>query len=107
MFLTIDSYASYLVKPQARSRVAGYFQLNSNNKSLNFANWAILIEYKTLHNDVASSTESETAGISHDVQVAIPLRYMITEMGHPQPSTLLKTDNTTANLSFRDNITEK
>ena len=48
MVLTIDSDAAYLVQPGARSRIAGYFQLNSDNKDTNFINGPILVECKTL-----------------------------------------------------------
>ena len=58
MVLTIDSDATYLVEPQACSRVAVYLQLNSNNKSSTFVNGAILIEFKTLRHIVASSAEA-------------------------------------------------
>ena len=43
MVLTIDSDDVYLVEQQSRSRVAGYFQLNSNNKPSQFVNGVILI----------------------------------------------------------------
>ena len=55
MVFTIDSYDAYLLKPLAHNRVAGYFQLNSNNKPSNFVTGEILVECKTLRHDVASS----------------------------------------------------
>ena len=87
MVLTIDSDAAYLVAPKARSRIAGYFQLNSKHKCNNYVNGALLIECKTLRHVVASSAEAETAGIFHNAQVALPIRYMLTQMGHLQPPT--------------------
>ena len=47
---------------------------------------------------VASSAEAETSGVLHYSQVAIPVRYIITQIGHTQPATPLKTDNGTVNL---------
>ena len=107
MVLTIDSDYAYLVEPQANVRVAGDFQRNSNNQSSTFVNGAILIECKTLCHVVASSSEVETSGILHSEPVAITLIYILTQMGHPQPDTPLKTDNATANMFFHDNIAQK
>ena len=107
MVLTIDLDADYLVEPQSRIRFAGYFQLNSNKKSSNFVNGEILIECKTLRHVVASSVEEETAGKFHNSQVPIQLIYILNQMGHPQPATLLKTYNAAVNLFVHDNITQK
>ena len=104
MVLSIDSDAAYLVEPQARSRVAGYFQLNSQPR---FVNGALLIECKTLRHVVASSAEAETAGLFHNAQVAIPIRYMLNQLGHQQPATPLKTDNRTATSFVHNNLTQK
>ena len=104
MILAIDSDAAYLVAPQARSRVAGYFQLNSLPDSVN---GALLVECKTLRHVVASSVETETADIFHNAQVAVPLRYMLEQLGHPQPPTKIKTDNATASGFVHANITQK
>ena len=107
MVLGIDSDAAYLVAPKARSRIAGYFQLTSGFRSPKFINGPILIECKTLRHVVASSAEAETAGLFHNCQTAIPLRYLLQAIGHPQPATPVKTDNTTALAFVRNNITQK
>ena len=77
MLLTIDSDASYLVASKAKSRVAGYFQLNSQHRSNSHVNAAILIECKTLRHVVALSAEAERAGLFHNTQRAIPIRYLL------------------------------
>ena len=51
--------------------------------------------------------EVETAGTFYNVQVSIPLVYIITKMGHPHPDTPLKTDNANASLFVHDKITQK
>ena len=107
MVLTIDSDAAYLVAPKARSRIAGYFQLNSAKHSNNYVNGTILIECKTLRHVVASSAEVEAAGIFHNAQVALPIRYILTQLGHPQPPTLLKTDNRMSNNFIHNNIAQR
>ena len=75
MILLIDSNATYLVIPKAKSRVAGYFQLNDDSKRIPYltVNRAILVKYKALYHIVSSAAEAETAGIFHNAQVAIPI----------------------------------
>ena len=107
MILNIDSDAAYLVAPGARSRVAGCFQLNSAKRSNPNVNAAILVECKTLRHGVASSAEAETSGIFHNTQRAVPIRYMLIQLGHPQPPTPVKTDNETSNNFIYNNITQK
>ena len=108
MILHIDSDAAYLVKPKAHSRVAGFFYLdNIKPRHLARLNGAILIECKTLRHVVASAAEAETGGIFHNTQMGIPIRYILIALGHPQPPTPLKTDNSTANGFIHDNINLK
>ena len=76
--------------------IAGYFQLNTNKQSKQYVKGAIiLIECKSpLQHVVASSAEVKTAGVSHNAQVvALPICYMLTQIGHKQPHTPMKTDN--------------
>ena len=73
MVLHVDSDAAYLVAPEACSRIAGFFHLNSHDRNHMIKNGALLIECKTLRHVVASSAEAETAGMFHNAQVAIPI----------------------------------
>ena len=109
MVLTVDTDAAYLVLPKARSRVAGYFYLGNFPKSKPHPslNGAILIECKSLRHVVASAAEAEAGGIFHNCQMAIPIRNMLINLGHPQPPTPIKTDNSTANSFVHDNINLK
>ena len=107
MILNVDSDAAYLVLPEAKSRIAGFFQLNSKNRQHDFINGAILIECKTLRHVVASSAEAETARIFHNAQVAIPIRYMLNQLGHQQSPTPLQTDNETSLNFIKNNIRQK
>ena len=104
MQLTIDSDAAYLVAPLARSRIAGYYQ---HNPSFSFVNGAFLVECRTLKHVVASSAEAETAGLFHNAQEAVPIRYMLEQLGHAQFPTPIKTDDSTANAFVHNNITQK
>ena len=65
------------------------------------------MECKTLRHVVASSAEAETAGIFHNAQVALPIRHMLIQLGHPQPPTPIKTDNTTATAFVNKNINQR
>ena len=109
MLLKVDTDAAYLVMPKSRSRIAGYFYLGNAPTSVPHPklNGAILIECKTLRHVVASAAEAEVGGIFHNAQTAIPIRNMLIAMGHAQPPTPIKTDNSTANSFVHDNINLK
>ena len=99
MCLHIDTDAAYLVAPNSKSRVAGYFYLSDNPSTLKSTptfNAAIHVECRLLRHIVSSAAEAETAGIFTNCQAAIPIRHMLKILGHPQPPTPLKTDNKTA-----------
>ena len=84
MLYKIDSDAAYLVCPDARSRAGGYHYLGNADNNL-------------FNGDVmASAAKAEVAGLFIKANKAIPIRHTLIEMGHPQPPTPLKTDNTTA-----------
>ena len=109
MILHVESDAAYLVAPKARSRVAGYFH-PSNTPLPNTPtklNGAIMVECKTLRHVVASAAEAEVAGVFHNTRMAIPIRHLLHSLGHTQPPTPIKTDNSTANGFIHDNIHQK
>ena len=107
MILKIDSDAAYLVLPKAKSRIAGYFQLSNQLPIPPLHNAHILIEYRGLRHVVCSSSEAETAGLFQNAQVALPIRRLLIEIGHPQPATPIKTDNSTAVRFVNNNINIK
>ena len=109
MVLHVDSDAAYLVLPKARSRIAGYYYLSShpNIKKHPKLNGAILVECKTLRHVVSSAAEAEVAGIYHNATKAIVIRRVLIALGHPQPPTPIKTDNSTATGFVYDNIHQK
>ena len=100
MVLHADSDAAYLVLPGAKSRVAGYFYLSEkppkNTPPRPFTNGAIHVECKTLRHVVSSAAEAETAALFSNAKTIIDLRRSLHALGHPQPPTPLKTDNSTA-----------
>ena len=103
MVLTVDSDAAYLVLPKARSRLAGYFQLN-NHKDASNINGPLLVECKTIKHVVSSAAEAETGALFHNAQTAIPIRRLLIALGHPQPPTPIKIDNSTTNGFVHNNI---
>ena len=109
MILHIDSDAAYLVMPTAKSRIAGYYYLSSKPTSTSSPplNGAILIECKTLKHVVASAAEAETGGLFHNAQTGLIVRQALSDLGHPQPPTSLKTDNSTANSFVHNNMKQK
>ena len=45
---------------------------------------------------MTSAAEAETQTVYHNGKIVIPIRKTLQEMGHPQPPTPIKTDNSTA-----------
>ena len=111
MHLWIDTDAAYLVAPRARSRVAGFYYLSDKPQTPTQShpplNGAIFIECKILKNTVSSAAESETGGVFHNCQNAIPFRRTLEELGHPQHATPIKTDNSTSAGFCNQTIKEK
>ena len=97
MQLVVDSDAAYLVLPKARSRFAGYFRLLDNESNIHrqLYNGAILLECKTIRHVVSSAAEAETHGVFQNAKLAVSLRNILIQLGHPQPPTTINTDNST------------
>ena len=109
MILHVDSDAAYLVLPRARSHLVGHFFL-SDSPSLTRTvppNGPILTECKTIYHVVSSAAEAETAGLFHNAQQARPFRYVLHQLGHPQPPTPIKTDNATAKAFIHQTMRRK
>ena len=98
MQLAIESDASYLSVSKARSRAAGYYYLAStpNLQHSRPYNGPIHVYCCVLKEVLASAAEAELGALFHNCKEACPLRTALTEMGHPQSSTTIVTDNSTA-----------
>ena len=109
MILFVDSDAAYLVLPKARSRIAGYYYLSSIPPAgqAPTLNAPILVLCKTLRHVVASAAESETAGVFTNAQMVLPIRYILDCLGHKQPPTPIKSDNSTTTGFVNNNIHQK
>ena len=111
MVLHVETDAAYLVAPKARSRIAGfYYCSNKYNKNTPIKvplNGPVHVECKTLRRVVTSAAEAETAGLFYNAQFSIPIRHMLTILGHPQPATPIKTDNSTASSFVNSMLKQK
>ena len=109
MILYIESDASYLVLPQARSRVASIFYLSNATSGRPPINGAIQVIFKTLQNVVSSASEAETGGIFIGGQQAVPIIASLSELNHQQPArgTRISTDKSTTKGVLTANLSQK
>ena len=56
---------------------------------------------------MVSVAEAEVAGLFINANKAIPITHTLIKMGHPQPPTPLKTDNTTAQGILMEKFRQK
>jgi hypothetical protein len=96
MILHIHSDASYLSVSNARSRLGGLLFLGNKSHEQDTLNGSILNVAAVIKNVVASAAESEVGAYFHNAQSGAPLRVTLTELGHTQPPTPLRMDNSTA-----------
>jgi hypothetical protein len=107
MILNIHSDASYLSVSNARSRLGGLFFLGNKFPEKETLNGSILNVAAVIKNVVASAAESEVGACFHNAQSGAPLRVTLTELGHTQPPTPLRADNSTAYGIVNDTIKQK
>jgi hypothetical protein len=107
MILNIHSDASYLSVSNARSRLGGLFFLGNKPPEQETLNGSILNVAAVIKNVVASAAESEVGACFHNAQSGAPLRVTLTELGHTQPPTPLRTDNSTAYGIMNETIKQK
>ena len=111
MILYIDTDAAYLVLPGAKSRIAGCYFLAQHPPAHGIPqpvlNGVIHVECKALKHVISSAAEAETGGIFVNGQFAIPIRHTLIALGHLQPPTPLKTDNSTAYKFVHNDMKQK
>ena len=110
--MCVESDAAYLVLPNAKSRIPGYFYLSENTRYGNDItqperNGPLHIVCKTLKHVVASAAEAETGVLFINAQETFPIRYSLHQLGHEQPPTPIKTNNSTALAFVNANIRQK
>jgi hypothetical protein len=107
MIFHIHSDASYLSVSNARSRLGGLFFLANKSPDQDTLNRSILNIASVIKNLVVSAAESEVGACFHNTQSGAPLRVTLTELGHTQPPTPLRTDNSTAFRILNETIKQK
>jgi hypothetical protein len=104
LFLHVD--ASYLSRSHARSVVGGYFFLGNENQPLNI-NGATHVFSSIIPCIVSSAGEAEYAALFAGAQHAASLRNILSDLGYPQPPTIIMCDNTCAIGIATDSIKQK
>jgi hypothetical protein len=107
MILHIHSDASYLSISHARSRLGGLFYCGNKPLQADKLNGSILNAASVIKNAVASAAESEVGACFQNSQSGVPLRVTLTELGHQQSATPLRTDNSTAFGILNETIKQK
>ncbi len=117
MILWIDSDASYLPESKARSTYAGTFFLLDNPHDPSkppqpqdpepTCNAQVNVLCTIICEIVSSAAEAELGGLFYNGKDVCPIRRCLEELGHPQPPTPLKTDNTTAEGIANDTVKQK
>ena len=117
MVLWIDSDASYLSESKSRSTCAGYHFLSDRSRDPACPpppheaepthNAPIYVMCNIMKEVVSAASEAELAGLFHNGKEACPIRTCLTELGHPQPPTPIKTDNTTTEGLANDTVKQK
>jgi len=105
MILQGDSDAAYLVCPEARNRLGGYLFLGNNTRTQ--LNGPLLVLAKVIKNVMASAAEAELGALYTNAQEVLPMRQCLEELGHKQPATPIKTDNSTAQGIVTNTIKQK
>jgi hypothetical protein len=84
MILKITSGAAYLVQPKACSQAAVHYHLGWLNSDR--VNGAVDLLCQTIKNVVSSAAEAKTGGIYIGDKRSCPIRAMLEELGHHQPT---------------------
>jgi hypothetical protein len=102
MILNIHSDAGYLNEPEARSRSGGHFFMSSKPRNGEQQHNGSLLTLSTiLRMVVASAVKAEIGALFLNTKEGINIWNILKEMGHPQPATPMKTNNTTAHGILR------
>jgi hypothetical protein len=107
MILYINSDASYLSVSNTRSRLGGLFFLGNKPPEHDKLDGSILNVAPVIKIVVAPAAESEVGSCFHNAQTCAPLRVTLADMGHEQPPTPLRADNSTTFSILNETIKQK
>ena len=107
MILYNHSDAAYLVASEARSRAGGFTYLGNKEGKSKMLNGSVSVLAKIIKSVMSSAAEAEIGSLYMNAHDILPLQVTLEELGHPQPATLMQTDNNTAagiiNRTFKQN----
>ena len=95
MLLKIHSDAGYTNAARARSRVGGHFYLGNQHQDPSNQG-AFLNTTSIMRHVAASASEAELAALFANMKDGAMYRQVLLDLGYPQPTTPMFTDNTTA-----------
>jgi hypothetical protein len=97
MILYIHSDASHLSERESKRRAGGFFYMVSiADTAKQLTNGFVLIISTVLKHVMSPAAEAELGAVFINTKEGAVLRTTLEEYGHPQPPTLMETDNTTA-----------
>ena len=102
MILDLHSDASYLHKPESKSRAAGHFYLSKKKDEI-FNNGSVMTLSKIIKYVLASASKAETAAFFYNFKAAIPLRLTLEEMGHQQPKPPITSETHSSTRDHQEN----
>jgi hypothetical protein len=94
MILAAHSDVSYHSEAAARSQVGGHFFCSKDSKNPRNNN-AVHNISKILKVIMSSAAKAELGALHINARKAVPMHQLLKEMGHKQPKTPIKTDNST------------
>jgi hypothetical protein len=106
MILVVHSNAGYCNEKKSRSQAGGHFFL-SNDDEFPPNNGAILSIATIIKAVMSSAAEAELGALYINAKEAVYIRQILTKMGHPQPKTPIKTNNSTAKGVINSKIQPK
>ena len=93
IILKVHIDEGYLNVVGAKSRFVGYFYMGNKPCNNNDNNVGVLTSSKILNNIMKSASESEYGELFKNPRLELPLRMVLENMGHYQPTTPIFTDN--------------
>ena len=106
MVLAGHSDASYLSENNAQSREGGHFFM-SNNKETPTNNGVVFTILQIIKIVLSSAAKATIGALYINCQEAVPAQHILEFMGHKQPPTPMRTDNTTALGVVNSNVIKK
>jgi hypothetical protein len=106
MVLAAHSDASFLLEAKARSQAGGHFFMSSGTPHPH-NNGSVLTIAQITKAVMSLAAKAKIGALYINCGEAVPARHTLEFLGHPQPSTLVQTDNTTALSVVNNNAMKK